>query len=107
MLKKYFRFLSIPLALTMILMLAEPAAAAVRTDKADYYPGSVVTISGDNSNNAGYLAGETVQVNVTGPNGYTASFQAVVDSNGAWSGTVTLPSDLSAVGTYNYNCHTV
>src|SRR3970282_337561 len=46
-------------------------------DKPDYAPGSVVTISGDNSDGAGYLPGETVHVDVSGPNGYTASCAAV------------------------------
>ena len=100
--RKFFGLLGIVALLAMTFMLAAPAYAAVWTDKADYAPGEVVTISGDNSNGAGYQAGETVQVNVLGPNGYAASFQAVVGASGAWSSTVTLPTDQSAVGTYTY-----
>jgi len=78
------------------------AFATVRTDQEDYAPGSVVTISGDNSNGAGYLPGETVVVNVSGPNGYEASCEAVADENGAWSCQVTLWDSDLAVGEYTY-----
>ena len=61
------------------------ALAAVSTDQADYTPGSIVTISGDNSDGAGYLAGETVHVDVSGPNGYTAACDGIANDNGAWS----------------------
>ena len=37
------------------LMVSTVAGAAVWTDQPDYHPGSVVTISGDNSDGAGYL----------------------------------------------------
>jgi len=90
--------LGVVLALTLVLI--SPAAARVWTDQADYTPGSVVTISGDNSDGAGYLPGETVQVVVSGPNGYTASCEATVDEAGAWQCQVTLPADESAVGSY-------
>jgi hypothetical protein len=76
--------------------------ATVSTDQPDYSPGSVVTISGDNSNGAGYLAGETVHVDVSGPNGYASSCDGVADDNGAWSCQVTLWSDDLAVGAYTY-----
>src|SRR3990172_3969373 len=76
--------------------------ADVTTDQADYAPGSVVTISGDNSDGAGYLPGETVHVDVSGPNGYTASCEAVADENGAWSCQVTLWDSELAVGEYTY-----
>ena len=92
--------LGVVLALTLVLI--SPAAARVWTDQADYTPGSVVTISGDNSDGAGYLPGETVQVVVSGPNGYTASCEATVDEAGAWQCQVTLPADESAVGSYEY-----
>jgi hypothetical protein len=72
------------------------------TDQSDYTPGSVVTFSGDNSSNAGYLPGETVYVEVSGPNGYAASCEAVVDDWGAWSCQVTLNNDESAYGAYTY-----
>jgi uncharacterized membrane protein len=48
------------LALMTALVVAAAAGATVWTDQDDYAPGSVVLISGDNSNAAGYLAGETV-----------------------------------------------
>jgi len=78
------------------------ALGAVSTDQQDYAPGSVVTISGDNSNGAGYLAGETVAVDVTGPNGYTAYCEGTADENGSWSCQVTLWDSLDAVGDYAY-----
>jgi hypothetical protein len=92
------------LALTMALLLAltSIAMAAMWTDQADYSPGSVVTISGDNSDGAGYLPGETVHVDVVGPNGYTAVCDAVADAEGAWSCTVTLWDSDLAVGDYSY-----
>ena len=78
------------------------ALAAVWTDQPDYAPGSVVTIHGDNSDNAGYLPGETVHVTVIGPNGYNSACDGVADANGAWACQVTLALDESAVGTYIY-----
>ena len=69
------RFWTAIVAATMVALLWNSiAVGAVWTDQADYSPGSVVTISGDNSDGAGYLAGETVDVNVFGPNGYAASW---------------------------------
>jgi len=62
----------------------------------------VVTISGDNSDSVGYLAGETVHVAVNGPNGYTAACDAVADSRGAWSCQVSLWGDETAVGADAY-----
>src|SRR5262245_33835095 len=88
--------LSLVLALSLAVV-AGIAQATVWTDKPDYSPGQVVTISGDNSDGAGYLAGETVDVNVVGPNGYTASCSGTADANGAWSCRVTLRSDSSAI----------
>jgi len=92
--------------LTALLTMTSVAAnAAVSTDQADYTPGSVVTVSGDNSNGAGYFAGNTVDVAVSGPNGWSSSCSATVaaDGNGSWSCTVTLASDPAiAVGDYSY-----
>lgn len=45
---------AVGLLLLLLAMLVVPAMAAVWTDQSDYTPGSVVTISGDNSDNAGY-----------------------------------------------------
>ena len=85
------------------LMVSAVAGAAVWTDQQDYSPGSVVTISGDNRNGAGYLAGETVDVAVSGPNGWTSSCNAVVDHAGAWSCQITLDPDPEvAFGEYSY-----
>jgi type 1 fimbria pilin len=90
------------LTTALLLALTSIAMAAVWTDQADYSPGSVVTISGDNRDGAGYLAGETVHVDVAGPNGYVASCEGVADSEGAWSCTVTLWDNYLAVGEYSY-----
>jgi hypothetical protein len=96
---------ALPLVVLLIaLALITPALAAVWTDKADYSPGDVVTISGDNRDGAGYLPGETVHVDVSGPNGYTAACDgfAANDDNAAWSCQVTLAGDSFAWGLYNY-----
>jgi len=88
------------------MMLSTMAVASVYSDYPDYAPGSVVTISGDNSNEAGYLPGEIVDVVVLGPNGYQATCEATVSpvpsDNCAWSCQVTLWDSLDAVGTYTY-----
>ncbi len=99
-----FRFIAALQAFLLLATLFLPAltAAAVWTDQADYSPGSVVTISGDNSDGAAYLRGETVDVVVTGPNGYAASCSAVADDAGAWSCQVTLWDTELAVGDYSY-----
>lgn len=78
------------------------AAAAVWTDQPSYAPGSTVTISGDNSDGAGYAPGEEVSVAVSGPSGYAVSCRATAGVAGAWSCQVILPSDASAIGTYSY-----
>ncbi|HXF51919.1 MAG TPA: PKD domain-containing protein [Dehalococcoidia bacterium] len=81
---------------------AGSAFARVWTDKPDYAPGETVTISGDNSDGAGYLPGETVVVDVVGPNGFAASCEAVADDDGAWSCQVALWGDDRAIGQYSY-----
>jgi len=78
------------------------ALAWVGTDQADYAPGSVVTISGDNSDGVGFMAGEPIHVDVAGPNGYTAACDATAGDNGAWSCQVILWDSELAVGSYNY-----
>jgi hypothetical protein len=91
------------LTVALLLAITSIAMAYVGTDKPDYAPGSVVTISGDNRDNVGYLAGETVAIHVEGPNGYIADCEAVVGNDGAWSCQVTLDSDPTvAVGDYTY-----
>lgn len=98
------KFLS---ALTIALILFQAVApigalAWVGTDQADYAPGSVVTINGDTSDGAGYLAGEPVHVDVWGPNDYTAACEGTAEENGAWSCQVTLWNSELAVGDYTY-----
>jgi hypothetical protein len=84
------------------LVLPGLSLAAVAPDQPDYFPGSVVTISGDNSNDAGYIPGETIDVSVSGPNGYTASCSGTANAQGDWSCQITLWNTPDAVGDYSY-----
>jgi len=72
------------------------------SDQADYFPGSVVTISGDNADGAGYAEGDVVNVVVTGPNGYSSTCSAIVNALGGWSCQVTLWANDQAVGDYSF-----
>src|SRR5919204_907266 len=72
--------------------------ARVFTDQPSYSPGDIVTISGDNSDAAGYLPGEAVHVAAGIPASYSAACDATADPAGAWSCQLTLPSDDSAIG---------
>jgi hypothetical protein len=72
------------------------------SDQGDYFPGSVVTISGDNADGAGYSSGESVKVTVSGPNGYSAACTATVNALGGWSCQVTLWASDQAVGSYSF-----
>jgi hypothetical protein len=78
----------------------------VWTDASDYAPGSVVTVSGgDNSLNGeqlGFTAGETVHIDVSGPNGYAAACEVTANTFGKWSCPVVLWSGLQAEGNYFY-----
>jgi hypothetical protein len=94
--------LSIVLAIALSLVVVMGASAAVWTDQPDYPPGSVVTISGDNRDGAGYQPGETVHVDVAGPNGYATMCEGVADDAGAWSCQVTLWANDLAVGAYTF-----
>src|SRR3989304_2906766 len=96
------RFTAVLMTAALLASNVATVSAAVWTDQPDYTPGSVVTISGDNSNGAGYLPGETVDVAVSGPNGYASSCDAVADDSGAWSCQVTLWDSDQAVGDYTY-----
>jgi uncharacterized repeat protein (TIGR01451 family) len=74
------------------------------TDKADYQPGELVTIFGDNSNGDLYAIGVPVTVDVTGPSDdhYFCTSPAVSD-DGTWYCQITLPTELAkAVGDYTY-----
>jgi hypothetical protein len=81
---------------------ATVAQAAVWTDQTDYPPGSVVTIHGDNSDGAGYQAGEAVHVDVNGPGSIGPSCDATADDSGAWSCQITLGTGAAAIGGYTY-----
>ena len=96
---KIFRLL---IVLALMFQISGTAFAYVTTDQQDYAPGSTVTIRGDNSNAAGYVPDNSVDVAVSGPNGYEASCQATVDSDGTWSCTVILWDSGLAVGNYSY-----
>jgi hypothetical protein len=86
----------------IVLGLPGGAVAAVSTDQPSYEPGSTVTISGDNSDLAGYQPGEQVAVAVSGPEANT-SCEATTDAfSGAWSCQITLAPDDSAIGGYTY-----
>src|SRR5690349_18147889 len=77
------------------------ALAYTALDHSDYAPGATVYISGDNSDGAGFAAGETVHVDVSGPNSFAAACVAVADDNGAWVCAFTLAADAPA-GDYSY-----
>ena len=96
------KWLRVVLTASLLLLMASSAFAAVWTDKPDYSPGSVVTISGDNTDGAGYAAGETVHVDVAGPNSYVSFCDAIASDAGAWSCQVTLASGPEAIGDYSY-----
>ena len=111
------RVINLLVIFTMTLGSPMSAFAATWTDQPDYTPGSVVTISGDNSNfplpegfvegvdvPPGYRPGETVQVVVTQPVlTDLLTCDATVDEYGAWSCQVTLDADpANAVGDYSY-----
>jgi hypothetical protein len=106
------------LALILAMLVTSAAMAAVWADQYGV-SGGPVTISGDNSDGVGYLIGETVHVDVSGPNGYTAACNRVVaDEDGEWSCQVTplaggeytytavgLSSNVSQSGTFTNAVH--
>ena len=59
--------LGLSLAILLALIITTFGLVAVWTDQQDYSPGDIVTISGDNRDGAGFMAGETVQVDVRAP----------------------------------------
>src|SRR5689334_12804970 len=88
------RFSILVVTLVGALIAAAVSFGAVTTDQQDYSPGSIVTISGDNGNGAGYVAGSTVDVAASADNGlWSDACSATVAEDGTWSCTVTLSSD--------------
>ena len=77
------------------------ALAYTGTDQHDYQPGAVVYISGDNSDGTGFTAGETIHVELSGPNDFAASCDATASDSAAWVCQLTLPAD-AANGSYTY-----
>jgi hypothetical protein len=100
--KNHKLYSALALTTALLLALTSMALAAVWTDQQDYFPGSPVTISGDNSNGVGYVPGNSVHVDVAGPNEYTSACDATVDDAGAWSCQVILWDSDLAVGEYTY-----
>src|SRR6266540_2097820 len=97
--------IAISVAVILTMLVSTVALAEVWTDQADYEPGSIVTLSGNNDGNGapGYVAGNTVNVAVSGPNGWASSCTATVGADGSWSCTITLDADPAiAVGDYSY-----
>lgn len=90
------------IAAMIALLFSSVAFASVWTDQQDYSPGDLVTINGDNSNGVGYMPGESVHVEINGPNNYFSSCDAIVDEFGMWSCQVNLWPDSLAVGSYFY-----
>ena len=97
---KFFNALTIALILLQAVMPIPALAMANNASQQDYAPGSVVTISGNSSD--GFVGDETVDVEVSGPNGIALSCSDTADPDGAWSCDVTVPSDESAAGDYSY-----
>ncbi len=95
-------YLVLGAALLILMLAVAPAFASVMTDQDDYSPGSTVTISGNTDETTPYLAGETVVVDVVGPNGYAAHAEAVVGEDGNWAAQVVLWDDSRAEGAYSY-----
>lgn len=79
------------------------------TDLTEYSPGSVVTLSGNdnllNGETLGFIPGENVHVDVSGPNRYSAECDSVADSTGKWTCQVTLWSSDLAIGDYTFSAN--
>src|SRR3990172_2086745 len=105
LLRRSYRVLNLIMVLAMMLAPTMRVSAFTTTDKPEYTPGSIVTISGDNTDvdiEHNFAAGEPVIVEVVGPNGYTAQCLATADDYGAWSCEVTLLEGEIAYGEYSY-----
>jgi hypothetical protein len=68
-------------------------------------PESTVIFSGNNNNNEGYIPGETVHVEVKGPDDKLLTCDAVVDATGAWSCSVNLWQNSRITGTFYYQAN--
>ena len=93
------------LGLLLVLLLAPVAQASVSTDKPDYAPGSVVTVTGDNFGLLDpWAVGAEVTVDVVGPYGYQFEpLTTTVGLDGSWSVQLTLSDDpVVAVGEYTF-----
>jgi len=106
--KKALKIINLIVVLVMTLGSPFSTFALTGTDWDDYAPGEVVTIFGDNSDGAPYVAGEWVKVDVTGPRSesyyHCDATVAELDSGLlGWSCQITLSSDPAiAVGVYSY-----
>src|SRR5690242_803155 len=93
--------LVLSLALTLGLAGVGTAFAQIWMDLTPNGLDSMLVISGDNSDNAGYLAGETVHVDVADSNAATYSCEALADSAGAWSCQIPQSAD-NVAESYSY-----
>ncbi len=94
------------LILLLVGLLALPgevhAQAAAAPLEEDTTPQSTVVFSGNNNNNEGYLPGETVHVDVRGPDGTILTCDALVTASGSWSCSVNLWQNSKLIGTFYY-----
>ncbi len=78
-------------------------AVALRLQSEDAEnPESMVVFSGNNATNAGYIPGETVVVEVRGPDGNLLICDALVNQSGEWSCSVNLWQVSRLLGTFYY-----
>lgn len=89
------------LAVMLAWPISSPARANTRFND-DPPPRSEVVFSGNNDDQAGFLPGETVRVEVKGPGNFLTSCDAVVSTAGAWSCVVNLWEESQVVGQFNY-----
>ena len=105
LLRRSYRVLNLVMVLAMMLAPTMRVSASTWTDKPDYQPGELVTISGQDFEIAAYDEALPVQVNVTGPNGWTGYCEGTW-TEGVWSCQVELSPDPSiALGDYTYDVY--
>ena len=105
LLRRSYRVLNLVMVLAMMLAPTMRVNAYTTTDKPDYQPGELVTISGQNFEIAAYDEALPVQVYVTGPNGWTGNCEGTW-TEGVWSCQVELSPDPSiALGDYTYDVY--